>query len=381
VRMLADSTAEVFMDRDELIKSAKAAIGEGQPDDYVLAPRNHADSLTPKAPVLASILRRSEFSAVVGQYEHKDSEAGQAQRVFRQTANRANWAVFVTVCLSAALLIAGPLTSGAVSKSVLVGLGSCGIVSGALGAMWLFRIREGKLLEKWMTARAGAETARLSYFEKVTGVRDVDEGSAIPLPLLQLEYFRRYQLDIERAYYRNRGREHGIAAAKMLTISAFSVALGSLATGLAGFLGGAISSGWVSIAGLGTIATALSAFASGKEAVGQDRRNEERYGRTLEALESLAGRLDQVRNSAAEGAREPLQQFVAAVHEQVSLEHRQWLGAAENTQASLAKLEEALTSARTKLAKPENPNASGIAPKEQTRGRLPVQCDSRDGPT
>src|SRR5262249_35210512 len=156
-------------------------------------------------------------------------------------------------------------------------------------------------------------------------------------------------LEIERNYYRNRGRDHGAAASKMLTLSSVSVALGSLATGLGGFLGAAVSPRWVSIAGIGTIASALSTFASAREAVGQDRRNEERYGRTLEALDSLAGRLDQVRDSAAEGAREPLQQFVAAVHEQLSLEHRQWLGTAESTQGSLAKLEEALTKARSKL--------------------------------
>jgi len=33
------------VDRDELIKAAREAIGEGQVDDYVLAPKNHADSL------------------------------------------------------------------------------------------------------------------------------------------------------------------------------------------------------------------------------------------------------------------------------------------------------------------------------------------------
>src|SRR5262249_8745229 len=199
----------------------------------------------------------------------------------------ANWAVFVTVCLSAALLVLGPLMSGVAGKAFLVGLGSCGIVSGALGAMWLFRIREGKLLERWMTARASAETARLNYFDKVTGEQDVDKDATVPLPLLQLEYFRRYQLEIERNYYRNRGRDHGAAASKMLTLSSVSVALGSLATGLGGFLGAAVSPRWVSIAGIGTIASALSTFASAREAVGQDRRNEERYGRTLEALDSL----------------------------------------------------------------------------------------------
>lgn len=269
------------MDRDELINAAKEPIGEGQLDDYVLAPKNHADLLIPKAPALATILRKSELNTLAGQYERKDAEARPAQTIFRDTAKRANWAVFVTVCLSAALLITGPLTSEGVGKGLLIVFGLCGIISGALGAIWLFKIREGRLLETWMTARAGAETARLSYFDLVTNVPDAGEISVIPLPLLQLEYFRRYQLDIERAFYRNRGRDHRFAADKMLTVSAFAVGLGSLATGLGGLLGGAANPRWVSIAGLGAIASALSAFASAEEAPGQDRRNDERYGRTL----------------------------------------------------------------------------------------------------
>ncbi len=51
-----------------------------------------------------------------------------------------------------------------------------------------------------MTARAAAETARLSYFEKVLSVWVDYQTSSIRLPLLQLEYFRRYQLDVERSF-------------------------------------------------------------------------------------------------------------------------------------------------------------------------------------
>jgi hypothetical protein len=40
--------------------------------------------------------------------------------------------------------------------------------------------------------------------------------------------------------------------------------------------------------------------------------------------------------------------LVAAVHEQVSLEHRQWLEAAEGTSASLTRLEETLAKVEAK---------------------------------
>jgi hypothetical protein len=212
--------------------------------------------------------------------------------------------------------------------------------------MWLSRVREGRLLETWMTRRAAAETLRLKYFELVTQA----EGP----PLLALEYFRRYQLEVQLAYYRNRSREHKLEADKLLTRGSWAVLAGCVATGVAGLLG-AVDPRWVAAAGVAAMAAAFSALASAQEALGQDRRNAERYARTLEALEGLSARLDEVRSASAAGEREPLRQFVAAVHEQLSLEHRQWLGQRESTEASMARLEETLAAARSKLEKPERP--------------------------
>ncbi len=223
--------------------------------------------------------------------------------------------------------------------------------------MWLFKVGAGNLLENWMTARAEAETRRLEYFHLVTTSKDDGSDNSHPLPLLQLEYFRRYQLDVQRAYYRRRGAYHKQAADKMLTLSALAVGLASLATGMGGLLGAAWGPQWVAVAGLGVIATALSAFASAKEAASQDRRNMERYGRTVKALDSLSGKLDDVRKTAAVGEIDPMEQFVAAVQEQLSLEHRQWLETSESTKASLAGLEDALARSKAKLSKANAPEA------------------------
>ena len=341
------------MEYQQLIDAANQAIGQGAADDYVIAPTRHAESLAATAPALARVLRRSELSSTASQYERKDGEAGKAQMAFKAAANRANWAVFVAACLSAVLLVAGLVTGNGAGKVLLIVVGSCGVVAGSLGSMWVFKVRSGNLLKNWMASRAAAETLRLKYFDLVIRAEDKGESPTVPLPLLQLEYFRRYQLDVQLVYFKNRGADHKRAADKMLSVSALAVGLGSLATGLGGLLGFALGSKWVAIAGLGAITTAVSAFTATKEGVSQDRRNEERYGKTLDALEEIAGRLDAVRNAAAVGEREPVQQFVAAVHDQLSLEHRQWLGAAESTQASLSKLEETLASVQSKLAKPQ----------------------------
>jgi hypothetical protein len=357
------------MEYDQLITAARDALGTGEKEDYVIAPIRHADQLAGKAPALERMLRRSELGTIAQRYEEKDTEAEQAQLVFKRTTNRANWAVFLTACFSAFLLMTAllaALSTGMVEKWLQILSGSGGILSGAFGSMWLFKVREGHLLERWMTARAAAETRRIQYFDLATAVQDDGENSSIPLPLLQFEYFRRYQLEAERAFYRRRSEDHQQAADSMLTLSAIAVALASFATGMGGLLGVALSPQWVSIAGFGVVATALSAFASAKEAVSQDRRNMERYRRTLEALESLSGRLDTVRMAAALGEREPLEQFVAAVHEQLSLEHRQWLETSESTTASLAKLEDALARSQAKLPKADVAEAD---PAQITPGR------------
>jgi SMODS and SLOG-associating 2TM effector domain 1 len=350
------------MDGEQLIKDAAVAMGVGQIDDYNINPTKHADALETSAPALSKILRGSRLGTAASQYEEKDLAATEAQRTFERVARRANCAVFLSTCFSAALLMVPSLVPG--SKWPLVTLGCCGILSGALGAMWLFEIRQGNLLEAWMTGRARAETERLKYFELATQSVENSQSAGIPLPLLQLEYFRRYQLDVQRAYYKKRRRDHKKTADKFLTLGAYAVGLGALATGFGGILGGALDSKWACLAGLATVASALSAFASTNEALGQNRRNQELYGKTNDALAELAAKLDEVRAAAAKGDRESLKQFVAAVHEQLSIEHKQWLDASVNTAASLAKLDQALTEAKSKPAKPVQPASLPAAPTE-----------------
>jgi conflict system pore-forming effector with SLATT domain len=263
--------------------------------------------------------------------------------------------VFVTACLSAALLVVASL--GDKTHWLFVTLGCCGIASGAVGSMWLFEIRQGSLFQAWMNRRARAEAERVRYFELVTQAAANSPTSEIPLPLLQLEYFRRYQLDVQRTYYRRRGQAHKQAADRLLTLGAHAAGLGSLATGFAGILGGVLKPQWGSLAGLATVAAAFSAFTATSEALSQHRRNEELYGKTNEALAEFEGKLDEVRAAAANGDRESVTQFVAAVHEQLTIEHKQWLDVTENTATSLANLDKALADAQSKLDSNQKPKA------------------------
>ena len=106
--------------------------------------------------------------------------------------------MLATGVLGASIMVAGILEEARDDGDLwplLLVLGLCALVSGALASMWLFRAREGNLVEAWMSGRAHAESARLEYF--ATLVRLENGPSDPPLGLLKLEYFRRYQLDVQ----------------------------------------------------------------------------------------------------------------------------------------------------------------------------------------
>jgi SMODS and SLOG-associating 2TM effector domain 1 len=325
-----------------IMSDAAGIIGSGSPGDYRLSPVEHAAQLKTSAPKLAALLTRSAPIELARQYSEADTEALVAERTFKRWVTRANWAVLATATVSALLMAAALLSDrlGEFTQAILIVLALIGVATGGIASMSLFRVKEGRLLEDWMTARAQAETKRLSYFSYVvsSSVGPLD----LQLELLKLEYFRRYQLDLQLAYYKARRSGHRNSAERTLNISAASVLVAAIATGAAGVLG-ALRSEWAALGALAVFGAALQAFAAARETINQDRRNAERYVHTAQALQGLRERLDDVRLSIAGGSTSVLGEYVGAVQDQLSLEHRQWLEGAENMQAAVVRLERALS--------------------------------------
>jgi SMODS and SLOG-associating 2TM effector domain 1 len=325
------------------MSDAAGIIGSGSPGDYRLSPLEHAEQLKTSAPKLAALLSRSAPVDLARQYADADTEALVAERTFKRWVIKANWAVLTTATVSALLMAVALLTasSDGLTRTILIVLALIGVAAGAFASMSLFRVKEGRLLEDWLTARARAETKRLSYFSYImnTSVGPPDSQ----LELLKLEYFRRYQLDLQIAYYKTRRTGHRKSAERTLDISANSVLLAAIASGAAGVLG-AYRSEWAALGSLAVFGAALQAFAAARESLNQDRRNAERYDHSAQALMGLRERLDDVRVGIAAGSLSVLSEYVAAVQDQLSLEHRQWLSGAENMQAAVARLEKALSS-------------------------------------
>jgi len=322
-----------------LINQCILALGRGEPDDYIIAPTSHAEQLTENAPELAAILNGSAVHVAARQFEEADAEANKAQANFRKLTRRVRWAVLLVATLAGTLLVLGAVLPDNGGWHWLIrACALTSVVAGAAGSMWLYRIRKGRLLEHWMTVRATAESRRLAFFEAVTALR---KDSTPTITLLQLEYFRRFQLDVQVSYYGKRGRQHRASAERILALGSWAVLLSSAATLAAGALASQRPVLAV-LAGLAVVGTALSSFVSAQESVNQDSRTAERYQRTRQVLQKLECRLDAVREALSRQHTSALPAFVDAVHEQLSLEHRQWLDDSESRSQGLAALEKAL---------------------------------------
>ncbi len=330
---------------DPRIQQAIDAIGEESDDDYKIAPTSHADQLGDGAQRLAAMLRTPTVETIGKEYERNDALAVEAQNSFRRESNRANVTVAIAGMLSAGVLVVATfstdLNSG-VSTSLFVTLGVLGVVVGAAGAMFLSHINRGDLLTRWMGNRAQAEMHRAEYFETVTSVVPGDsQADEIPIELLQLEYFRRYQLDVEESYYRNRQSDHRASGDRTVRIGSVAVFVSALGTGLAGVLA-TIDPRFAAIATLALFGTVLSGFATYRESISQDRRNAERYDRTHQALVALRLHLGQVRERSLAGDRGSMEAYVRAVNNVISAEHRQWLAGDELIRSAIADLERSL---------------------------------------
>lgn len=264
---------------EDLIRSAVDAIGADNRNDYDIRPTAFPEVLKDSAPALAKILSHSSLTETARRYEQQNAKAIAIQALLKHLSARATWSICVatlTGALLASLTAIAKEASEAWFQPLTILLGLCASIAGALAAMTLYRIAEGRLLQAWMTARAKAESQRVEYFDRVVK-RVVDPGRNDPgLQLLSLELFRRYQLGLQQTYFRNRGAKHEASRKTTLTIGALAAAVLSFGSGGFG-IWGAFQPEFLSLAALGTIGAALTAVATSRAELYQDTRNAERY--------------------------------------------------------------------------------------------------------
>ena len=337
------------MDLERVVQNAGDAIGEQPPSDFTFKPVQLPGQVEAQARTLADLLRHSSIATLAERYEAKNAEGVAAQADFRRSANRANWLVLFTSVWSALLLVIGALRlADDISRPAVVAVTVLGALTAAAATMFVTVARNSKLLEEWYGRRAEAEAARRDYFERLFLVSPSPE-----LLLLRLEFFRRYQLELQTNFYRSRRKSSAVSARRLAFIAAGGVAASMLATTLAGALS-SIHPSWIALAGISAITSALTSFISARETVYRYQQNAESYRQSQDSLDKIRERLDDVRLAAAQGHAEPVHHFVAAVHEQLMGEHQQWLKSSDSAQESLRRLQELLD--KTRL--PAKANAS-----------------------
>lgn len=338
------------------INSIRTTIGESMLDDYKLRPDDHANQYRDKAPELSALLESSAVKSLLLKRREYAEFAAKYKNRYLGFSRGTNWSILLAG-LSGAAIMGLTVLSGATEdheaiistswvNSGTVILGILGMIAGAVGGFCMNLLRRGKYLEKWMEQRSRAETLRLRYFNLITAIsRKTIKEEDIRCRLFQLEYFRRYQLEMQLNFYRNRGKEHRFSFERLLWQGAFALLIVAIANGLSGILV-PVNSFWASLAVIAVLFQVIASKINTQEKINQDERNAERYQRTYDTLVDLSSRLDMVRQSILQGETEAFSLFVEAVHEQISLEHRQWLkdqdGAAktmENLQNQLNKVQ------------------------------------------
>jgi SMODS and SLOG-associating 2TM effector domain 1 len=335
------------------INDAFNTIGVDQSRDYELKLTEHPAAFQPNAPALYNVLTNIKVSGLARDYMRKNAEAKTAQIDFKKTFARSNWLVLITAILISGVLAVGIVFPGQQIPLTIVTL--AGFIAGAIATLFMTILKQGELLDCWMTERARAEVLRSAYFSAVAEDQDVPQDKDHTMDLLRLEYFRRYQLGIQMNFYNERGVDHKKEARKAVVISSVAIAVASFLTAASGFGGGKFTA----LAAFGAACTALGAFASVRESVFQNRRNAERYRKAAEVLSGMEGTLDDVRRAVQAAGQPPLLEFVKAVQEQMLLEHQQWLDAKDPQNKAIDQLKTNLDAATKRVLEKKNAAAQG----------------------
>lgn len=331
------------MSQNPLINSAVQIIGSDDSDDFKIQPCHFADNHEHCAPQLSALLRHDALIQTARRYERDDTRAQQMRSQFMRLSNQTTWAIFAATVSAACVTYFSSSAEGATEglHPIPLILGIISLIGGAWAAMTLHRVSGGRILQKWMQARAAAETDRLGYFNRMVRLVIRDHSDNPALQLLCLEFFRRYQLSIQQKYYEVRSAQHHNAYIKTISIGSIAAFILALGSGVIAILG-AFETEILQFAAIGIIGTALATVASRREELGQDERNAERYQRTAELLSRIRERHPEVQKAVAQGNSAVFEKYVTAIHEQLSLEHRQWLTDTEEMDDAIKSLNASL---------------------------------------
>jgi hypothetical protein len=226
---VADVTSNGASSPVEIQRAIDVVGTNDPPDNRNLNPglhgQKHIASLeVPAAAPLVRVLKSPPVQTAFADYQRNDNEAVQAQNSYK----RSRLVILVPLVVALAVGLFGFVTTSITIEQWLKKTGiddNTARIAAHLGPLWIVTamlfitpilsliFRPNQLYELWMTRRGVAEAIRRELFERVLAApaeqRTAEEISPL---LLKLEYFRRYQMELQTAYHRTRGREHEHAA-------------------------------------------------------------------------------------------------------------------------------------------------------------------------
>ena len=315
------------------IQQAEATIGEhDDANDWEIQPKDFVSKLQELgADDLANVLTDSLLSEKAKRYTQADEEALSYQLRFKQRAKTISNSIFIGAMVTALISVMAAFNIDqndgwlfTLQEYSSLALGILALLASGAVIYNNNMLSQLRLYEQWMDYRAQAETARLAYFKQAAKILTIEHGDNLKMLHQYCSFFRRYQLQVQQAYYNGRSKKHEKSFKTTAKLGAFAAVIVGVFAGTAG-IAGFTDADLIKFAALGAIGVALSALASRREAINQDERNIRRYKITAQVLSSIAEKYSSVQKSLASG-KDPkiLVHFVDAVHEQLSLEHRQW---------------------------------------------------------
>ncbi len=314
------------------------AVGEDQPcSDWKLKTQQHIARLGTGSERLAQVLLSAPVQSVMQRYEASDEAAIKAQTSYKSVLwTRAAVVIGLAAALAAIFILGNFL--------VAMLLGAFG---GIVLVATLFLKRRS--FEDWWKNRHEAELRRVRLFDLV--FEDPKQaasqvGTGLDILPLQLEYFRRYQLDVQLRYYCERAEKlrrgnTGVIRGTLLIFVLSAIGYGAIALiglvsiweetspNLPVWLEWAAQFDEVGMRGympvllaLAVLALAVFAVLTGIRMIGREARLAEEYAKMCERLQKFAAHdLALARAAAADGDAEAVDAFVRKVHALMVKEH------------------------------------------------------------
>jgi hypothetical protein len=320
---------------------AQEWIGKSQPESDGLDLERILRDVQPAAVALREVLKDAEIEQVAERRARSSRRAAAAQRTFQWLGTSIVWGSAVAALASGLLLYGsgtGQATSTAADPAIMVwahqNLGAItiaqviGLFTAAVASAVLAAKDYGQL---WTDDRRRAEADRIRLFDVVfakTIAKDPGTGAGGALRQA-LEFFRRYQLDLQIGYYRRRAGQHELrntaivwATASLAGVAGISgtlATLGKTPAAIAAFLGIAVPILLSAARSWRTLSRASEKAAS--------------YQTAGDALAEIKSGLDNARRDADRGDASGVESFVARVHQIIRVENGAWVGSGQLPQA------------------------------------------------